>query len=320
MPLIDSAFKGNKFHLNGHLETILPFLFRRVTVAYRRQRIELPDGDFIDLDRVGSGNSKLLVLFHGLEGSSQSQYIKGFAKYFSARGYDVCVVNFRSCSGEINRLLTSYHSGSTADIHEALQLLTADRAYEACYLCGFSLGGNVLLKYLGDGQYTPPSAVKAAAAFSVPIDLAGGAAQLARLANKLYMLRFLRSMNRKMVQKASRFPGKLDIKDIGRIKTFEEWDNRFTAPIHGFASAADYYRQCHSRQFLPGVELPTLLVNAKNDPFLSAGCYLDNDAEAGAAVYFEAPERGGHVGFMNDLPNGAYYSEERAYAFFEQYN
>ena len=150
MPVINSSFSGNRFCNNGHAETIIPALFRKVEIAYKRERMTLADGDFIDLDWQKKGSKKVLVLFHGLEGSSQSQYIKGFSRFFYDKGFDTCAVNFRSCSGEINKLLRSYNSGVSDDIEEVLFHVSKNNLYDEMYLCGFSLGGNALLKYLGE--------------------------------------------------------------------------------------------------------------------------------------------------------------------------
>ncbi|MDP1727534.1 MAG: alpha/beta fold hydrolase [Bacteroidota bacterium] len=319
MPLINSAFAGNSFSTNAHLETLTPALFRKVLVKYKRERLNLEDGDFMDLDWVQQNNKKLLVMFHGLEGSSESQYMKGFALHFGKQQYDICAVNFRSCSGEHNRLLKSYHNGSTPDIHEVLQHISKTNNYQVINLAGFSLGGNVLLKYLGDGVFNLNPKIKSAVVFSVPIDLAGCTKQLAKFSNKVYMLGFLDSLNHKLKEKAALFPGSLNLSGLSKIKTFTEWDNRFTAPIHGFKDAADYYRQCSSKQFLKNIKIPTLLVNAKNDPFLSKECYLSPEDEISPVLHFESPKCGGHVGFSLNLPNGNYYSEARASHFFEEH-
>jgi predicted alpha/beta-fold hydrolase len=184
------------------------------------------------------------------------------------------------------------------------------------YLCGFSLGGNALLKFLGEQSSNVSGLIKKAAAFSVPIDLAASSKVLASQANKLYMQRFLNSLNAKMKQKALMFPGSIDVKGIEKIKTFSEWDSKFTAPIHGYRDSADYYAKCNALQFLPHIGIPTLLVNAQNDPFLSESCFAYSEAKGNPQFYFEAPKYGGHVGFSMNLPNGTYWSEKKSYDFF----
>jgi predicted alpha/beta-fold hydrolase len=318
MPVIQSSFSGNRVLKNGHAETIMPALFRKVQTAYKRERITLADRDFMDLDWQKQGAKKVLVLFHGLEGSSQSQYIKGFSRFFYDKGYDTCAVNFRSCSGEMNKLLCSYNSGVSDDIAEVLNHISKNNLYEEMYLCGFSLGGNALLKYLGEQSTDVYGKIKKAAAFSVPIDLAASSKVLANLSNKLYMQRFLNSLNAKMKQKSLMFPGTIDVKGIEKIKTFGEWDSKFTAPIHGYKDSADYYAQCNALQFLPKIAVPTILINAKNDPFLSDSCFAYNEAKNSPNFYFEAPKYGGHVGFSMSVPNGRYWSEKKCHDFFEE--
>lgn len=317
MPIIQSSFSGNRLLKNGHAETIIPALFRNVQVVYKRERLTLADEDFMDLDWQKQGSNKVLVLFHGLEGSSQSQYIKGFSKFFYSKGYDTCAVNFRSCSGEMNKLLRSYNSGVSDDIAEVLNHVSKNNLYEEMYLCGFSLGGNALLKFLGEQSSNLPAFIKKAAAFSVPIDLAASSKVLAGFANKMYMQRFLNSLNAKMKQKSLMFPGSIDVKGIEKIKTFDEWDSKFTAPIHGYKDSADYYAKCNALQFLTKIAIPIILVNAKNDPFLSASCFAYEEARENPNFYFEAPRYGGHVGFSISVPNGLYWSEIKCLDFFE---
>ncbi len=315
MPIVNSEFLGNKFSRNAHVETALPGLFRKLNVVYQRERIVLYDGDFIDLDWNKVGEKKLLILFHGLEGSSQSQYIKGFVNKFSANQFDCCAVNFRSCSGEMNHSLGSYHSGVSADMHEVIQYILKQNCYTEIYLSGFSLGGNVLLKYLGENQFKIPTEIKAAAAFSVPIDLATSAKKLEDFSNYFYMQMFLSGLCKKIIIKDKLFPGKLNLEGLNRIRTFAEWDNRFTAPLHGFKDAADYYQKVSSKQFLKNIQVPTLLLNAHNDPFLSPECFPE-EKDLSPQITYERVNYGGHCGFSFALPNGNYYSEQRALHFF----
>ncbi len=319
MPILQSNFKGNRFFKNKHVETILPTLFRYVSIHFKRKRILLADGDFLDLDWITNSSKNLLILFHGLEGSSQSQYIKGFSKYFSQQNFDVCVVNFRGCSGEMNLKLRSYHSGASDDISEVINQISSDNLYESIFLCGFSLGGNALLKYLGEESVNINLKIKSAATFSVPVDLAASSKALAKGSNKIYMHRFLKSMNKKILKKAKLFSEKLNTEGIEKIKTFADWDSRFTAPIHGFIDSTDYYQKCSSKQFLHQIKIPTLLVNALNDPFLSEECFPFEIAKKSEYFYLEATQQGGHVGFSKSFPNKNYWSEERAYSFFSSY-
>jgi predicted alpha/beta-fold hydrolase len=269
----------------------------------------------MDLDWQKQNSENLLVLFHGLEGSSQSQYIKGMSTYFSSRGWDVCAVNFRSCSGEMNSLLRSYHSGATEDIDAALNHILNNRSYTKVFTGGFSLGGNMLLKYLGEKKYQIPVMLKAAFAFSVPCDLAASSLEIAKPSNYIYMHRFLKSLGQKMVYKASQFEGSMDISTLSQMKNFHEFDDHFTAPMHGFLNSADYYEKCNSLQFLPGISVPTLFVNALNDPFLTPSCFPKSLANQHEYLFLETPPYGGHVGFAEAFPNGNYWSEQRAYTF-----
>ncbi len=315
MPYLEEPFyKGNQLFSGSHLETIVPALFRRLDIPYVRERMSLPDGDFLDLDFLQQKRSRLLVLFHGLEGSSSSQYVKGMARNFFEQGWDVCCVNFRSCSGVPNKLLRTYHSGATEDIHALMQYLQTLN-YETLAAGGFSLGGNILLKYLGEEKYPVPELLIAAFAFSVPVDLASSAQKMSGLSNRIYMSRFLKSLRAKMIYKAKQFPGSIDTKGIESITTFKEFDDRFTAPLHGFENAAHYYASCNALQFLPKIQIPTLLVNATNDPFLTPKCFPVSIAERHPLLHLETPKHGGHVGFSEHLPNKTYWSETRALNF-----
>jgi predicted alpha/beta-fold hydrolase len=315
MSFIESDYTGNRYFKQRHIETILPALFRKVEINYTREQLDLPDSDFMDLDWIKNGKTKLMILFHGLEGSSDSGYIKGFAKTFMQLGWDVCAVNFRSCSGRMNNLKRSYHSGATEDVDAVLNYISSATKYEQVVLGGFSLGGNVLLKYLGEQKFQIPALVKAAFAFSVPCDLRASALQMAKWQNAVYMKRFLRSLNHKMKLKAAQFEDFPDISNLGSIKTFHQFDNRFNAPVHGFNSANDYYAQCNSLQFLPRIEIPTLLINAQNDPFLTPTCFPVQIAEQNQYLFLETPVFGGHVGFSDGWPNRTYWSERRIGAF-----
>jgi predicted alpha/beta-fold hydrolase len=316
MPHINlSSFKGNKYFKGKHLETIVPALFRHVDIKYKRTRLELADTDFIDLDWLIQPSSKLIVLFHGLEGSSDSEYIKGFARSFSLIGWDICAVNFRSCSGDMNRLARSYHSGATEDIDEILQAISKTHTYKNILLGGFSLGGNMLLKYLGEKKYNIPAEVVAAFAFSVPCDLRSSALQMAKWENTLYMKRFLQSLYKKMQHKSLQFEEFPSIHKLTSIRTFHQFDDQFNAPVHGFKNAEDYYSQCNSLQFLSSIATPTLLVNALNDPFLTESCFPVDIAKSHPFLYLETPSYGGHVGFSEGLPNENYWSETRVRSF-----
>ena len=314
MPVIPSRFRPPAFLANGHLQTILPVLLpRRITLPSVRARLELPDGDFLDLDWIRAGHGRLAIISHGLEGSSTQKYIRGMAETLHAARWDVLAWNFRGCSGEPNRLVRAYHSGDTADLAAVIAHAAAD--YARIALVGFSLGGNVTLKYLGEAP--PHPAVIAAAAISVPLDLASSARALdQRLDNRIYLRRFIVPLVAKIEAKALDFPGKVNTNGVRAIRSFQEFDDRFTAPLHGFRDAADYWTRASARQFLPRITIPTLILNALNDPFLTADSQPFPEAEANPSLHLEAPESGGHVGFL-DFANGLQpWSERRVAEFF----
>ena len=294
--------------LGGHLQTILPSLFRRVDgVAYRRERLELADGDFLDLDWCGDAGperegTRLAVVAHGLEGSSERAYVRGMARALRAAGWTVVAWNLRGCSGEPNRLARAYHSGATEDL-DAVVRHVLDAGWRRVGLVGFSLGGNLSLKWLGDlGRAVPPE-ILGAVAFSVPVDLASSAAAMEGWSRRLYMLRFLRSLRAKTAEKAARFPDGPDPAPVAAMRTFAEFDAHVTAPLHGFASAEDYWARASSAPVLGQIRVPTLLVNALDDPFLGAGCF----PESSVCVRVETPASGGHVGFV--ARGGTFWSE-----------
>lgn len=319
MPIIEnSSYRAPWCLPGGHLQTIYPALFRRVpSVVSQTERLELADGDFIDLEWSIQGRPRLAILSHGLEADSQTEYIQGMAAALIHRGWDVLAWNFRGCSQEPNRLLRMYHSGATEDLHAVVSHALAKHAAPAIDLIGFSLGGNLTLKYLGERAADLSPRLHRAVAFSVPCDLACASRQLALRSNWLYMERFMRAMRAKIREKQRRFPDQLDLTGLQRIRTFEQFDDRFTAPIHGFRDAADYWARNSSRPFLPAIRVPTLLVNAQNDPFLGPDCYPREEAENSEFFHFKAPASGGHVGFPNCRNGGESWAETRAAQFLQ---
>ncbi|MBS1486275.1 MAG: alpha/beta fold hydrolase [Bacteroidetes bacterium] len=294
---------------NRHLETIYPALFRSVPLTYRRERITTADNDFLDLDWLNGGFTKLLILSHGLEGNSHRAYIKGMARHFFKNGFDVLAWNYRGCSGEMNHALRFYHSGATDDLQEVITHALR-QGYSEIYLIGFSLGGNLTLKYLGERSID--ERIKAAVAFSVPLELYSSCLKISNSSNRIYAQRFLRSLKKKVKEKSSKMKN-LDVSKIDSIKTLYEFDNLYTAPLHGFANALDYYRQSSAIHFLKNIQIPTLLVSAKNDPFLSHECFPDTNENK--MLHQEYPTHGGHVGFTTFNKNGVYWSEQRALDF-----
>jgi predicted alpha/beta-fold hydrolase len=313
LPLVQSTFHPPVLLRNRHVQTILPALLqRRCRIPFERERLELPDGDFLDLDWSKGGNTRLAILTHGLEGSSEAAYVRGMAQALSGVGWDILAWNFRGCGQEPNRLVRFYHSGETGDI--AAVVRHAGRGYERLALIGFSLGGNVTLKYLGEGPLPP--VIAAAAAISTPVDLTTSALALdGRRGNRIYLRRFLQTLIAKVEAKARRFPAELNVEGARQIRTFHEFDNRYTAPLHGFRDADDYWAQASARPFLSRITVPTLLLNACDDPFLTRESLPYGEAEANPSLFLETPAYGGHVGFL-DLAYGIQpWSERRVIQF-----
>lgn len=297
---------------NPHLETIIPSLFRKVDLPpYQRERITTPDDDFLDIDWLSSGADQLVIISHGLEGNSSRPYIKGMAREALRQGFDVLAWNYRGCSEEMNRQLRFYHSGATDDLHCVVQHAISTGRYQSICLIGFSLGGNITLKYLGEA--TRPSLVKRAVALSVPVDLEASCERISQPSNRIYAQRFLKSLREKIERKSKQMPG-LDAHAIKTIKTLREFDDAYTGPLHGFRDAHDYYTRCSALGFMNTIQIPTLLINAWNDPFLSPSCFPATFSHH-PFVQTEYPERGGHVGFAQFHKNGVYWSEQRALQF-----
>jgi len=295
MPHIVNAYKPPLILRNGHIHTIYPALFRKPPeIPWTRERIRLPDTDFIDLDWFRQGHKRLIVLGHGLEGSTKSTYINAGAKLFSEQRFDVLSWNQRSCSGEMNDLPRFYHHGATEDVHAVLQH-TLD--YDEVHYLGYSLGGNVLLMYLGEGKYAVPENFRSGVAVSAPIDLPSCVDELLRLSNRIYHDRFLKSLKQKVRTKAAKMPDRFSAEYLPRIRTLVDFDNYYTAPLHGYASAEDYYRRASSRQYLTEVRQPVLLLQARDDPMMGEGCYPVPEAKESDTFVFIDTQYGGHIAF-----------------------
>ncbi|HUK04883.1 MAG TPA: alpha/beta fold hydrolase [Burkholderiales bacterium] len=284
----------------GHLQTIAAALAPAPRVAFRRERWDTPDGDFVDLDWAepahGARGAPLLALFHGLEGSSASPYARAIAARAMAAGWRCVVPHFRGCSGELNRLPRAYHSGDSAEIGWILERLEARHAGGgAVHAAGISLGGNALLKYLGERE--SDAAIRKAVAISAPLDLAAAGRALDRgLPRALYTRMFLRTLKRKAFEKLRRGQIAVDAVRLRRARTLWEFDDAVTAPLHGFLGADDYWARSSSGPWLGRIRIPTLVVNARNDPFLPAAA-LDALGEVPRNVVLEFPQSGGHAGF-----------------------
>jgi uncharacterized protein len=320
------GFRRARWLPGRHLQTLFgPLLRRRLPLPLVRERWELPDGDFVDADVLDPleqpsrlQTRPVLIVLHGLEGSSEAAYVRGLLAQGRARGFRSYALNFRSCSGEPNRLPRSYHSGETRDLDEAVRRVRAANPGAPLVLCGFSLGGNVLVKWLGEeGDGVPPE-VRAAAAISTPFDLALCARALdgPGLMSFVYRARFLRTLKRKALAKARRFPDALDASRVPALRTLLAFDEIVTAPLHGFRDARDYYARSSSAAFLARVRVPLLLLSAEDDPFVPPSALPIEAARRNPLITLEIMREGGHVGFVaGSLLRPRYYAEERAASF-----
>ena len=337
MPLLPPPdYRPPAWLFNGHLQTIVPSTFRRVIgVHYQRERLETPDGDFLDLDwsrtqsltkspsggsgttpRVPDGpvTSQLVILSHGLEGSADRPYVRGMVRAFNRAGWDALAWNCRSCSGEMNRLPRFYHHGDTEDLQAVITHALSRERYQTVVLVGFSMGGSMTLKLLGEQAKTLPTAVRRAVVFSVPCDLPSSVEHLGKPGNIVYRRRFMRKLERKIRLKSQLLPTQITYR-FDDIRHFRDFDNRYTAPLHGFRDADDFYDRASARHYLKGIRIPTLLINAANDPFLTPLCFPVREAENHPHLFLEIPRQGGHVGFSLASGGEELWSEQRAVAF-----
>lgn len=296
MPLIQSDYLPKWWLRNGHINTLYTYLYRRQRQpSYIRERWDTIDGDFIDLDFIKNHNRKLVILSHGLEGGSDSQYIMSISNLLSSKGYDICALNYRSCSGEMNITTTMYHSGFTLDINMIINNIA--HHYDDIYLIGYSLGGNMNLKYTTDGIYTVHPKIRKVVSVSAPIDLAGSSKRISSWYNYQYQYNFLQTLNAKMKIKAKIYPDQINIDDLKKVKTLIDFDEYFTGPLHGFDGAQGYYNECNALQFLDNAAIPTLLISSEDDPFLTEDCIPKDIAANNKNVHLIATKYGGHVGF-----------------------
>jgi predicted alpha/beta-fold hydrolase len=320
MPIIEQSDYTAPFgFFSGHLQTIYPTLLRKVPLATsKHERIVTPDDDFLDLMwGLSPRATRLAILTHGLEGSARAIYIQGMARALIRAGWSVLAWNFRSCSGEPNRRLRSYHSGAIDDLETVLAHVYQTTVIENIALVGFSLGGNLTLKLLGDRAQQLDARIRAAVALSVPCDLESSSARLEHISNRVYMQRFLKSLRAKVREKMTRFPDEIHDHGLDRMRTFREFDGAYTAPIHGFDSAEDYWHTCSCTSGLRNIAIPTLLINAQDDPFLTPSCFPIEQARNSPNFHLEMPARGGHMGFVEFNASRTYWSERRTIDFLE---
>jgi len=294
---IDSSYRAPWWLAGGHAQTLVAALLPPPRPALARERWETPDGDFVDVDFAGPESAaRTLVMFHGLEGGSESHYARALAAKAAARGWRTVLPHFRGCSGEPNRLARAYHSGDSEELNWMIGRLRA--APSALHAVGISLGGNVLLKWLGERGAAARTLVRRAVAVSAPLDLAAAGRALDRGFNRrVYTRAFLASMKRKSLAKLRRHPGLFDARRVAAARTLHEFDDLVTAPLHGFRDADEYWSRASSAPWLAAIRVPTLVLNALNDPFLPAGALVAAARSASSDVTLEFPATGGHVGF-----------------------
>ena len=324
MPLIEDSTYHPPFRFrNAHVNTLYPAILRRVKdIEYQRIRIETPDNDFLDLDwsyadkKVKS--DKLLICVHGLEGNARRPYMAAMMKRFNTEGYDALGINLRSCSGEVNRYLACYHSGYTDDLAFIIENIVAEGFYKTIILVGFSVGGNIVLKYAGEKGLLLPSEIQKVIAFSVPCDLESGSIEFESSQNRFYQWQFLVTLKQKAREKYKRFPNTFDLEKTLKAQYFRQFDDHFTAPINGFEDAIDYWHKASSLPHLSNIIVPTLLVNAADDTFLGEKCYPIDLAKKSTTFHLEIPTYGGHLGFMSPDTEGYLWTERRAMAFVKE--
>ena len=326
-PCIDplNTYNAPKWLPGGHAQTIYPLLIKPGAHPYRRERWETPDGDFIDLDwnetalsTLKNQQTPLVVLFHGLEGSSNSHYALSLMHTLTAISWSGVVIHFRGCSGEPNRLPRAYHSGDSEEIDWILRRLKQHHLDRPIFAVGVSLGGNALLKWLGERESSAANCLCAAAAISAPLDLTACGHNLGHGFNRIYGNHFLQTLKPSAAAKLKRFPGLFDERRMCDARTVYEFDDAVTGPLHGFANAYDYWRRASSKPWLTAIHLPTLVLNAKNDPFLPDHA-LPTLNQVSTTVKLEIPREGGHVGFATgNLPGKLDWLPKRILRFFAE--
>lgn len=318
MPVITSSYKPPFLFKNHHFNTVYKTLFTSEVITYSRTRINTDDNDFLDLDFSIKNSDTLVIALHGLEGSSKSKYIISVINYLNLNNIDCVAVNFRGCSGEDNNHPFSYNSGKTDDVSLILNYIFTNYNYKNIVLLGYSMGGNIALKYMGETSKIPVN-VKGAVAISVPCDLEGSSTVLSKWQNSIYLNRFMKTLKEKSLLKLDKFPNSgLNRETILQSKTFSDFDDAVTAPLFGYKNAKDYWTKCSSKQFLNGIQHPSLLINALDDSFLSESCYPFKEAKNNKNFIFEVSKYGGHVGFNSSVfGRDLMWSEKRILQFIE---
>ncbi len=314
MPLIEtSTYDGPPLlqKISKHFQTIIPSFRKVADVAYQRERINTADGDFIDVDTIDNNSKNLVVITHGFEGNSHKQYAMGAAKIFSEDGWDVAAWNCRSCSGEMNRVFRMYDHAEIDDISLVVNHFAQKKNYDSIVLVGYSMGGNICLRY---GAYNAHEKVKKIIAFSAPLDMKDSLMMLTKRSSFVYRRHFLSNLAAKIAAKALMFPDKLSVTDLDT----KDWIDKcavFFCKVNGYTSMEEFYKRASPNNFLDKIKIPTLIVNALNDPFLGKKCYPFDMVKNLKNVFLETPASGGHCGFISAKDKIFAWSERRALAF-----
>lgn len=322
MPILQSDYVAPRWVPGAHLQTILPAkCFPRPAVRYRRELVDMPDGDFMIFDwatpEPADSAAPVIVHFHGLEGASDSHYAQALMAVTARRGWRGVVAHFRGCGGVPNRLPRAYFAGDSDDCEWALMVAHLRYPEAPIFTVGVSLGGNLVAKYLGD-RGDNAGFLTAAVSVGAPVDLVAGSEVMKIGVNRLYAGMFLSTLKAKLREKAKRFPDVIDYEAAMACSTLYDFDGIYTAPIHGFKSAMDYWTKCSAKAVLKQVSVPLLLLNAKNDPFLPTWA-LPKESEVSDCVYLEQPAEGGHIGFpIGNPPGSLSYLPDRIMRFFDE--
>ena len=318
MPVIQSDYRPiNALFRNPHVNTIYASLLRRSPrIKFTRERIELTDGDFLDLDWSKKGNKNLILVLAGLEGKSRSLYARAVIKHFNRNNWDAVSMNYRGCSGTKNRILRGYHMGASDDVKSTINHILDKYNYEKIVIIGYSLGGNLALKYAGEEGKNIPKEIAATVSFSVPLSIKKSNERLSKWYNWHYLKWFMFPLNRKANGKKKQFPGKIDsYRGFFMSGSFLYFDTHFTAPANGFDTVEEYWNQSTAKPVLKDIQIPSLIIASRDDTFISEECYPTKEAESNKSIFLEISEHGGHCGFIRHFFEKVWWMEERALEF-----
>jgi uncharacterized protein len=317
--LSTASYKPSFWFRNAHINTLFGAVFRKMPVPkYSREQYTLPDGDFLNLDWLKQQSKQLVIVIHGLDGDSSSHHVMGMSNVFFANHYDVLAFNFRGAGKEINKYLKGNHSGETDDLRTVIQYIIHQNKYTSINLVGYSLGANVILKYLGEESKSISNVIKRAAVVSVPCQLGDSSQQMKSFASLAYMWYFLRTLKPIAIEKAKRFPGNFNLKKVLSSHTFVAYDTAFTTAIYGFENVTDYYQKASSLDYLAQISIPTFILQAEDDTFLSKTSFPIELAKQHEYVHLEVSKYGGHVGFSQRNKEIGSWSELRIRDFIDE--